>query len=122
MWTKQGLSTQPLLVVRCCWQGWRGVQYFFGGAMSVFTTQSLLGALGVAGRHKVRATRPAAMLLGCCFLVHAKQRLTAAFECNQAITKARAYLKHPMLDLLCHKLLHLDTGHMAALGRARGVH
>ncbi len=29
---------------------WRGVQYFFGGAMSVFTTKSLLGALGVAGK------------------------------------------------------------------------
>lgn len=35
------------------YMSWRGVQYFFGGAMSVFTTQSLLGALGVAGRHKV---------------------------------------------------------------------
>lgn len=29
---------------------WRGVQYLFGGAISVFTTQSLLGALGV-GKH-----------------------------------------------------------------------
>mmetsp|Transcript_29240 Transcript_29240/g.82515 ORF Transcript_29240/g.82515 Transcript_29240/m.82515 type:complete len:534 (-) Transcript_29240:354-1955(-) len=29
---------------------WRGVQYFFGGAMSVFTTRALLGALGVNGR------------------------------------------------------------------------
>lgn len=36
------------------YMGWRGVQYFFGGAMSVFTTKSLLGALGVAGRHSVR--------------------------------------------------------------------
>ena len=35
------------------YMGWRGVQYFFGGAMSVFTTKSLLGALGVAGRHSV---------------------------------------------------------------------
>jgi hypothetical protein len=30
------------------YMNWRGVQYFFGGAMSVFTTRSLLGALGVA--------------------------------------------------------------------------
>jgi hypothetical protein len=37
--------------------GWRGVQYFFGGAMSVFTTKCLLGALGVGGRHAVRAAR-----------------------------------------------------------------
>jgi hypothetical protein len=29
---------------------WRGVQYLFGGAISVFTTKSLLGALGV-GKH-----------------------------------------------------------------------
>jgi len=35
------------------YMGWRGVQYFFGGAMSVFTTKCLLGALGVAGRHSV---------------------------------------------------------------------
>ncbi|GFR40042.1 hypothetical protein Agub_g580 [Astrephomene gubernaculifera] len=35
---------------------WRGVQYFFGGAMSVFTTQSLLGALGVAGRYSGEAS------------------------------------------------------------------
>jgi hypothetical protein len=34
---------------------WRGVQYCFGGAISVFTTKSLLGALGVGGRHAVRA-------------------------------------------------------------------
>lgn len=27
---------------------WRGVQYFFGGAISVFTTKSLLSALGVS--------------------------------------------------------------------------
>lgn len=33
------------------YMGWRGVQYFFGGAMSVFTTKSLLGALGVGQRH-----------------------------------------------------------------------
>ena len=33
------------------YMGWRGVQYFFGGAMSVFTTRSLLGALGVANKH-----------------------------------------------------------------------
>jgi hypothetical protein len=33
---------------------WRGVQYCFGGAISVFTTKSLLGALGVGGRHAVR--------------------------------------------------------------------
>lgn len=35
------------------YMAWRGVQYFFGGAMSVFTTKCLLGALGVAGRHSV---------------------------------------------------------------------
>ena len=29
------------------YMGWRGVQYFFGGAMSVYTTKSLLKALGV---------------------------------------------------------------------------
>ncbi|PNH12864.1 hypothetical protein TSOC_000128 [Tetrabaena socialis] len=34
---------------------WRGVQYFFGGAISVFTTQSLLGALGVAGGYRGEA-------------------------------------------------------------------
>ncbi|GBF95970.1 hypothetical protein Rsub_08093 [Raphidocelis subcapitata] len=33
------------------YMAWRGVQYFFGGAMSVFTTKCLLGALGVGGRH-----------------------------------------------------------------------
>lgn len=33
------------------YMAWRGCQYFFGGAMSVFTTRSLLGALGVAGRN-----------------------------------------------------------------------
>ena len=33
------------------YMAWRGVQYFFGGAMSVFTTKSLLGALGVAGKY-----------------------------------------------------------------------
>eukprot|EP00775_Hariotina_reticulata_P010137 gene10137-10295_t len=33
------------------YMGWRGVQYFFGGAMSVFTTKCLLTSLGVAGRH-----------------------------------------------------------------------
>ncbi len=37
------------------YMGWRGVQYFFGGAISVFTTQSLLGALGVAGRYSGEA-------------------------------------------------------------------
>ena len=37
------------------YMGWRGVQYFFGGAMGVFTTKCLLGALGVAGRHSVRS-------------------------------------------------------------------
>ncbi|KAI8464617.1 MAG: vitamin B6 photo-protection and homoeostasis-domain-containing protein [Monoraphidium minutum] len=36
------------------YMGWRGVQYFFGGAMSVFTTKCLLGALGV-GRHSGEA-------------------------------------------------------------------
>jgi hypothetical protein len=36
------------------YMGWRGVQYFFGGAMSVFTTKCLLTSLGVAGRHSVR--------------------------------------------------------------------
>jgi hypothetical protein len=35
------------------YMGWRGVQYFFGGAMSVFTTKCLLSSLGVAGRHSV---------------------------------------------------------------------
>mmetsp|Transcript_18092 Transcript_18092/g.38937 ORF Transcript_18092/g.38937 Transcript_18092/m.38937 type:complete len:412 (-) Transcript_18092:1030-2265(-) len=35
---------------------WRGVQYLFGGAMSVFTTQSLLGALGVAGKYRGEAS------------------------------------------------------------------
>lgn len=30
---------------------WRGVQYLFGGAMSVFTTTSLMAALGVAGKY-----------------------------------------------------------------------
>ena len=34
---------------------WRGVQYFFGGAMSVFTTRSLLGAVGVANKHSGEA-------------------------------------------------------------------
>ena len=32
------------------YMAWRGCQYFFGGAISVFTTRSLLGALGVAGK------------------------------------------------------------------------
>eukprot|EP00232_Nephroselmis_pyriformis_P029527 CAMPEP_0182853302 /NCGR_PEP_ID=MMETSP0034_2-20130328/623_1 /TAXON_ID=156128 /ORGANISM="Nephroselmis pyriformis, Strain CCMP717" /LENGTH=447 /DNA_ID=CAMNT_0024984063 /DNA_START=121 /DNA_END=1462 /DNA_ORIENTATION=+ len=36
---------------------WRGVQYFFGGAMSVFTTRSLLSSLGVG-----RATETAAAI------------------------------------------------------------
>lgn len=30
---------------------WRGVQYFFGGAIAVYTTKSLLGALGVGGKY-----------------------------------------------------------------------
>lgn len=34
---------------------WRGIQYFFGGAISVYTTRSLLGALGVAGRRSGEA-------------------------------------------------------------------
>lgn len=34
---------------------WRGVQYFFGGAMSVFTTRSLLRAVGVANKHSGEA-------------------------------------------------------------------
>ena len=34
---------------------WRGIQYFFGGAMSVFTTRSLLKSLGVANRHSGEA-------------------------------------------------------------------
>lgn len=34
---------------------WRACQYFFGGAMSVYTTRSLLGALGVGGRHQGEA-------------------------------------------------------------------
>lgn len=33
------------------YMGWRAVQYFFGGALSVLSTKALLGALGVAGRH-----------------------------------------------------------------------
>ncbi|WIA11604.1 hypothetical protein OEZ85_011709 [Tetradesmus obliquus] len=37
------------------YMGWRGVQYFFGGAMSVFTTKCLLSSLGVAGRHSGEA-------------------------------------------------------------------
>lgn len=37
------------------YMGWRGVQYFFGGAMSVFTTKCLLTSLGVAGRHSGEA-------------------------------------------------------------------
>ncbi|GMH40644.1 hypothetical protein BSKO_08548 [Bryopsis sp. KO-2023] len=37
------------------YMGWRGVQYFFGGAMSVFTTRSLLTSLGVAGRRSGEA-------------------------------------------------------------------
>jgi hypothetical protein len=37
------------------YMGWRGVQYFFGGAMSVFTTRSLLGAVGIANKHSGEA-------------------------------------------------------------------
>ncbi len=37
------------------YMSWRACQYFFGGAMSVYTTRSLLGALGVGGRHKGEA-------------------------------------------------------------------
>lgn len=37
------------------YMAWRGVQYFFGGAMSVFTTRSLLGAVGVANKHSGEA-------------------------------------------------------------------
>ena len=33
------------------YMAWRGVQYFFGGAINVFTTRSLLGALGVGGKY-----------------------------------------------------------------------
>lgn len=29
---------------------WRGIQYFFGGAISVFTTKALLSAVGVSDR------------------------------------------------------------------------
>lgn len=49
------------------YMGWRGVQYFFGGAMSVFTTKCLLTSLGVAGRHSVSSTptRPAPPAAGC---------------------------------------------------------
>jgi uncharacterized protein GlcG (DUF336 family) len=43
------------------YMGWRGVQYFFGGAISVFTTQSLLGALGVAGKRSVSCSTCAFM-------------------------------------------------------------
>lgn len=32
------------------YMSWRAVQYFFGGALSVYTTRSLLGSLGVANR------------------------------------------------------------------------
>lgn len=37
------------------YMAWRGCQYFFGGAISVFTTRSLLGALGVGGRRSGEA-------------------------------------------------------------------
>lgn len=37
------------------YMGWRGVQYFFGGAMSVFTTKSLISAIGFAGKHSGEA-------------------------------------------------------------------
>lgn len=37
------------------YMAWRGVQYFFGGAMSVFTTRSLLRAVGVANKHSGEA-------------------------------------------------------------------
>jgi hypothetical protein len=37
------------------YMAWRGVQYFFGGAMSVYTTSCLLSALGVAGRRSGEA-------------------------------------------------------------------
>jgi hypothetical protein len=49
------------------YMGWRGVQYFFGGAMSVFTTKCLLTSLGVAGRHSVSSTpsRRAPAAAGC---------------------------------------------------------
>jgi hypothetical protein len=35
---------------------WRGVQYFFGGALSVLTTRSLLTSLGVANKHAPEAS------------------------------------------------------------------
>ncbi|KAG0594075.1 hypothetical protein M758_UG045500 [Ceratodon purpureus] len=35
---------------------WRAVQYFFGGAMSVFTTRSLLHALGVSRGHSASSS------------------------------------------------------------------
>ena len=34
---------------------WRGIQYFFGGALSVLTTRSLLKSLGVANKHSGEA-------------------------------------------------------------------
>eukprot|EP00803_Ostreobium_quekettii_P003133 evm.model.scf_115EXC.9 EVM.evm.TU.scf_115EXC.9 scf_115EXC:108357-114057(+) len=34
---------------------WRSVQYLFGGTMAVFTTKSLLGSLGIAGRRSGEA-------------------------------------------------------------------
>ncbi len=48
------------------YMGWRGVQYFFGGAISVFTTKCLLGALGVAGRHSVGWRLALCLCAPCC--------------------------------------------------------
>lgn len=86
------------------YMGWRGVQYFFGGAMSVFTTKCLLTSLGVAGRHSVSSTpvdqhRPQraaqqrslqrhaattpACLPGCC--THPRHAPAQASACNQRV-------------------------------------
>lgn len=52
------------------YMGWRGVQYFFGGAMSVFTTKCLLTSLGVAGRHSVSRSSWSGVVL-CWFAMRA---------------------------------------------------
>lgn len=37
------------------YMSWRAIQYFFGGAISVYTTKCLFSALGVAGKHSGEA-------------------------------------------------------------------
>ena len=47
----------------------RGLQYFFGGAIGVYSTRSLLSALGVTGRRRGRYRLPSsesAFVLACC--------------------------------------------------------